>query len=140
MGFLDNVKDALKDAVTSRASKDEAAREKAANEKAAQEEAAERDDVVVDRADAPPAPPSIPIDSADAGPTVEPTSEPTSEQREDAREAKEAKLETYTVKVGDSLPEIGTRFGVSHLEIAKLNSIENPDLIFPGQVFRIPRR
>lgn len=135
MGFLDNVKDALKDAVTSRASKDQAAREKAA-----QGEAATRDDVVVDRPAAAPASPTIPIDtgsvtdtdSADDGPTHEPASE----QREDAREAK---FETYTVKVGDSLSEIGARFGVSHQEIAKLNSIENPDLIFPGQVFRIPR-
>jgi len=65
------------------------------------------------------------------------------EAREDAREkredAHEAKFETYTVKSGDTLGEIGARFGVSFQEIAKLNNIENPDLIFPGQVFRIPK-
>ncbi|MEO5663727.1 MAG: LysM peptidoglycan-binding domain-containing protein [Nocardioides sp.] len=182
MGFLDNVKDALKDAVSTQASKDEEAKD----------EAAMKDDVVVEKADtttaddsATPAPPTIPIDTdtPDAE-TAEPTTEPTTgpvqpadsvepapttpvetaeekaarqearedrqerkedrqEAREDAREkredAREAKFETYTVKSGDTLGEIGARFGVSYQEIAKLNSIENPDLIFPGQVFRIPK-
>lgn len=189
MGFLDNVKDALKDAVSTQASKDEEARD----------EAAKKDDVVVEKADtttaddsATPAPPTIPIDTdtPDAE-TAEPTTEPTTgpvqpadsvepapttpvetaeekaarqearedrqerkedrqearedrqEAREDAREkredAREAKFETYTVKSGDTLGEIGARFGVSYQEIAKLNNIENPDLIFPGQVFRIPK-
>lgn len=186
MGFLDNVKDALKDAVSTQASKDAEAK---------------KDDVVIDQADttsaddpATPAPPTIPVDtdtdSADTE-TAEPTTEPTTgpvqpadsvepapttptetaeekaarkearedrqerkedrqearedrqEAREDAREkredAAEAKFETYTVKSGDTLSEIGARFGVSYLEIAKLNNIENPDLIFPGQVFRIPK-
>lgn len=70
------------------------------------------------------------------------TAEKEAARRDDVREpddAKAAKLETYTVKTGDSLPEIGARFGVPHLEIAQLNNIENPDLIFPGQVFRIPK-
>ena len=29
-------------------------------------------------------------------------------------------------------------FGVTYLSIAELNGIENPDLIYPGQVFKIP--
>lgn len=66
------------------------------------------------------------------------------ERREDAREAREdareERFESYTVKSGDSLSEIGARFGVPYLEIARLNNIENPDLIFPGQVFRIPKK
>lgn len=45
---------------------------------------------------------------------------------------------TYTVKKGDTLSEIGQRFGVNWREIAKLNHIKNPDLIFPGQEFKIP--
>ena len=44
----------------------------------------------------------------------------------------------YTVKSGDTLSEIGERFGVSYQKIAKLNHIENPDLIYPGQKFKIP--
>ena len=102
MGFLDNVRDALKDAVSTRASKGVAA----------------KDDVAVDESDrATAVAPVIPAET----------------------EAREAKFENYTVKSGDTLAEIGARFGVSPLEIAELNSIENPDLIFPGQVFRIPR-
>ena len=142
MGFLDNVRDALKDALSTQASK---------------EEKVKPDDVVVDEADtttaadsATPAPPTIPTPE----PTLQPTPEPvqpadsvtptptdTAEEKvvsEGPAEARGAKFETYTVKSGDTLSEIGARFGVSSQEIAKLNGIENPDLIFPGQVFRIP--
>ncbi len=45
---------------------------------------------------------------------------------------------TYTVKPGDTLSAIGKHFGVSYHEIAKLNNIKNPDLIYAGQVFTIP--
>ncbi|WP_050668897.1 LysM peptidoglycan-binding domain-containing protein [Luteipulveratus halotolerans] len=49
-----------------------------------------------------------------------------------------ASSKTYTVKKGDTLSEIGQRFGVSWHKIAEVNNIENPDLIYPGQVFKIP--
>ena len=94
LGFLDNVKEAFKGAVSSQASRDAHAAERV-----------RQADAAVD---------PVPSEAA-------------------------VKLETYTVRTGDSLPEIGARFGVSHLEIAELNNIENPDLIFPGQVFRIPK-
>jgi len=45
---------------------------------------------------------------------------------------------TYTVVKGDTLSAIGKRFGVNWRDIAKLNNIKNPDLIHPGEVFRIP--
>ena len=48
------------------------------------------------------------------------------------------KQRTYTVKSGDTLSAIGQHFGVSWQKIAKVNNIENPDLIFPGQTFVIP--
>lgn len=44
----------------------------------------------------------------------------------------------YTVKKGDTLSHIGKAFGVKWRDIAALNNIANPDLIFPGQVFKIP--
>lgn len=50
----------------------------------------------------------------------------------------EHKKRTYTVKSGDTLSAIGAHFGVSWQEIAKVNRIPNPDLIYPGQVFVIP--
>lgn len=45
---------------------------------------------------------------------------------------------TYTVKAGDTLPAIGKRYGVSWKEIASLNKLKNPNLIFPGQKLTIP--
>lgn len=45
---------------------------------------------------------------------------------------------TYTVKAGDTLSAIGKRFGVNWKDIASLNNIKNPNLIYPGQVFKIP--
>ncbi|MEL4358190.1 MULTISPECIES: LysM peptidoglycan-binding domain-containing protein [unclassified Luteococcus] len=46
--------------------------------------------------------------------------------------------QTYTVKPGDTLSEIGAKFGVDYMDIARANGVKNPDLIFPGQVFTIP--
>lgn len=45
---------------------------------------------------------------------------------------------TYTVRHGDTLSKIGREYGVTYQAIAKLNGIANPDLIYPGQVFKIP--
>jgi nucleoid-associated protein YgaU len=98
MGFLDNVRGAIRDAVSMQTSKKDA----------------------------------VAVDQPESTPTTAPPNAPTEEPRE-------AKFENYTVRTGDTLAEIGARFGVSPLEIATLNSIENPDLIFPGQVFRIPK-
>jgi hypothetical protein len=45
---------------------------------------------------------------------------------------------SYTVKSGDNLWSIAQRYGISVQEIAALNGITNVDLIYPGQVFKIP--
>lgn len=45
----------------------------------------------------------------------------------------------YTVVSGDTLSAIAERYGTTYQELAKYNGIENPDLIFPGQVIRIPK-
>lgn len=47
---------------------------------------------------------------------------------------------TYTVKKGDSLSKIGAKFGVKWQDIFKLNTdkIKNPNLIYPGQVIKLP--
>lgn len=50
----------------------------------------------------------------------------------------EAQTRTYTVQPGDTLSAIGSRFGVDYKAIAAANGISNPNLIFPGQVLRIP--
>lgn len=46
-------------------------------------------------------------------------------------------LVNYVVKSGDTLGEIGKKFGVNYESIAKLNNISNPSLIYPGQVLKI---
>ncbi len=45
---------------------------------------------------------------------------------------------TYTVMEGDMLWKIGKMYDVTYQSIAELNNIENPHMIFPGQVFKIP--
>ena len=42
--------------------------------------------------------------------------------------------ETYLVQPGDTLSEIAERFGISVEAIAQANGVENPNLIFAGQV------
>jgi spore germination protein len=44
----------------------------------------------------------------------------------------------YTVRQGDTLFAIASRFGTTVEAIARLNNISNPNLIFPGQVLLIP--
>ena len=43
----------------------------------------------------------------------------------------------YTVAPGDVLSGIGQRFGVSYMQIAQWNNIENPDKILIGQKLTI---
>jgi nucleoid-associated protein YgaU len=53
-------------------------------------------------------------------------------------ENSEPDYRTYTVKAGDTLSQIGVDHGVDWHDIAELNDLDNPDLIYPGQVFKIP--
>lgn len=46
--------------------------------------------------------------------------------------------EEYTVKKGDKLSKIGALYGYTADELAAYNGIENPNLIYPGQVIKIP--
>ena len=52
--------------------------------------------------------------------------------------AAEPEYRTYTVESGDTLSEIAASYGVDWHEMARLNNLDNPDLIFPGQVFKVP--
>ncbi|MDO4573340.1 MAG: LysM peptidoglycan-binding domain-containing protein, partial [Clostridia bacterium] len=44
----------------------------------------------------------------------------------------------YTVRPGDTLWAIARRFGTTVAELARLNGIRDPALIYPGEVLRIP--
>ncbi len=43
----------------------------------------------------------------------------------------------YTVRSGDTLWAIAMRYDTTVARLVRLNNIPNPDLIFPGQVFRV---
>ena len=44
---------------------------------------------------------------------------------------------TYTVRPGDTLWGIARRYNTSIANIVRMNRIQNPNLIFPGEIFRI---
>lgn len=44
---------------------------------------------------------------------------------------------TYTVKSGDTLSAIASRYGVSYQQLAQTNGIANPNRIYVGQVIRV---
>ena len=44
----------------------------------------------------------------------------------------------YTVKPGDTLSNIGTKYGVSYQTIAQTNMLDDPDIIEVGQELLIP--
>lgn len=44
----------------------------------------------------------------------------------------------YTVKAGDTLWGIAQAYGTTHQELAAYNGIQDPSLIYPGQVIKIP--
>jgi LysM repeat protein len=57
------------------------------------------------------------------------------------RSVEKRKIKTHTVKKGDTLWAISKKYlgnGNRYKEIATLNKIKNPNLIYPGQVFKIP--
>lgn len=45
---------------------------------------------------------------------------------------------TYTVVKGDTLSQIASRYRTTYQKLAEYNNIENPNLIYPGQVIKIP--
>lgn len=51
-----------------------------------------------------------------------------------------ARPKEYTVKSGDTLTAIAAKYGVTVAELAKYNGIANPNLIYPGQVIKIPSK
>ena len=43
----------------------------------------------------------------------------------------------YIVKEGDTLSQIAAMYGTTYQRLAEINGIENPNLIYPGQVIKI---
>lgn len=137
MGLWDKIKDGL---TTSKGEIADAAKEAA--EKAQQQADAAREKAEDAAKDAGTASTDAPTGGQGPQPTEAPKVEPKAAPKAAPKAEKPAqpkkKFKEYTVVSGDTLSEIGARFGVPYMEIARLNNIENPDLIFPGQVFKIP--
>jgi nucleoid-associated protein YgaU len=127
MGFWGRVKDVLASGPTT-AVKNERAEDAAERAAEAAEKARDKVDSRVD-----PPKVEVPPQSAPQPPVSTPEPEPTAEPA-----AAEPEYRTYTVKSGDTLSEIAASFGVDWHEMARLNNLDNPDLIFPGQVFKVP--
>ena len=47
-------------------------------------------------------------------------------------------VDTYTVKKGDTLSTIAKRFNTTAQELTLINSLANPNLIYGGQVIKLP--
>ena len=45
---------------------------------------------------------------------------------------------TYTVQRGDSLSTIAAQFGTTYIELARMNDIEDPNILHVGQVLTVP--
>lgn len=48
-----------------------------------------------------------------------------------------AESKTYTVKSGDTLSGIASKYGTTYQRLAQINGISNPNVIYPGQVLKI---
>ncbi len=92
-------------------------------------------------------PPAPPVATPKASPTAKPPltpvvrrakTSPRSLVTPTARPAATPRPATYTVQPGDTLALIATRFDTSVEELMRLNGLTNPDLIYVGQVLRLP--
>ena len=48
------------------------------------------------------------------------------------------RYDTYTVVPGDTLTKIARKFNTTWQELAEINNLDNPNLIYPGQKLRVP--
>jgi LysM domain-containing protein len=89
----------------------------------------------VAEANASPAPSAVLSPRPTASGTARPT--PSRTQRPSQTSAPDT-ADTYTVQSGDTMSAIAARFGTTVKKLSALNGIEDPSLIHPGQVLKIP--
>lgn len=68
-------------------------------------------------------------------PDVKPETKPESSPQSGSQS--KPKGEKHTVLSGETLSQIAARYGTTYQQLAKINNIANPDLIYPGQILRI---
>lgn len=66
-------------------------------------------------------------------------------QQQQNQAQQQSEFDTYTVKSGDSLSKIAKQFYGDPMQWPKIfdankDQIQNPDLIHPGQTFKIPKK
>ena len=49
----------------------------------------------------------------------------------------ENNVKEYVVKSGDTLSKIASMYGTTYQQLAQINNISNPNLIYPGQIIKI---
>lgn len=54
------------------------------------------------------------------------------------KKLKVSTFKTYTVKKGDTLSGIASKYGTTYQKLASYNNIKDPNKIYPGQVIKIP--
>ena len=47
---------------------------------------------------------------------------------------------TYKIQSGDTLSGIAAKYGTTYQELARINGISNPNLIYAGQTIKVPKR
>jgi LysM repeat protein len=72
-----------------------------------------------------------------AGQPAAPAADPALDPNLPALEPASAATTTYTVQRGDNLASIARRFGMSVEQVASLNNLANPNLLFAGQVLTV---
>lgn len=46
----------------------------------------------------------------------------------------------YTIQKGDTLSGIAAKYGTTYQELARINNIANPNLIYAGNIIKVPRK
>lgn len=86
-------------------------------------------------ANLPPAPPNLLSSSLPKEPKVAPAEQP---EEKPAEVIIPPEPILYTIRRGDSLTTIARRFNVGVEDILLLNPMDDPDLLVPGQILRVP--
>jgi LysM repeat protein len=106
------------------------AEEEAATEEAAEGEAEMSEETAAEDADA--------EEAAEEAPAEEAAAEEEMAEETEAEEPVTTLPATHTVAAGENLFRIGLKYGISWVPLAIYNDISNPNLIYTGQVLRIP--
>jgi GH25 family lysozyme M1 (1,4-beta-N-acetylmuramidase) len=70
--------------------------------------------------------------------TAQKTEDTKTTDNTDKKQSETTSTKTYTVKSGDTLSSIASKYGTTYQVLAKYNNISDPNKIYPGQKIKIP--